>query len=147
IKSHDINDYFKKAQYKYNAKPATTDYYQDNVSLNLILKDYEQHFTNGNFLIPLGAIKCMDKLRTFTSGPFISLAADKGISHLELYEDLDDPEISYHGSVSMDVNFDALARYAKANDGSSMMLNSFNPEFQIATYIFNANYPTLLTEY
>lgn len=140
-------DFFKDAKYEYKRHPISSDYYSDNQHLNKILKSYESECENAAFLIPIGSIKCIENLKQFTNGPVIFLASDKGITDKVLFEENEDPDISFHGSVSMMVNFDALKRYTELCGGKSMLMGDKGADFQVTSFIFQADYPIPQTSY
>jgi len=140
-------DFFKDAQYEYKRHPISADYYSDNKNLNTILKSYESECENAAFLIPIGSIQCIENLKQFTNGPVMFLASDKGITDKVLFEENDDPDISFHGSVSMMVNFDALKRYTELCGGKSLLMGDKGADFQVTSFIFQADYPVPQTSY
>ncbi len=143
----DLNNYFENAKYKYTKHRIDTNYYKDYPELNKILQQYESEYKNTSFLIPLGAIKCLKNLKTIAHGPLMCLVSDKGIADSNLFEEADDPDIDFHGSVSMTVNFDALKRYTNQNGGMSLTMGDKGADFQVAAFIYQTHYETSHTMY
>lgn len=133
-------EYFEKAQYKFtNIEVNCSDYYQDQ-TLNNILCDYQQQVDNCSVVIPTGGFDCVKTIANFTQDSMMLLIADKGYSHTDLFDEDEKPDISFHGSVSLMVNFDAIAKYFTANNGASLLMNTKTSEFQVGCFIQNNNY-------
>jgi hypothetical protein len=140
----DWDTYFAKAKFSFNYVPVDTQYYQDPV-LNKILEFYCQTFDEGTFMIPVGGIDCINTVKQFTTENLVLLLADKGQALLELFDGLEDPDISEHGSVSLMVNFDALKRYFEYVGGSALLMPNASSDFQVACYSTASKYPMLHT--
>jgi tetratricopeptide (TPR) repeat protein len=149
-------DFFDNAsfEFEHNAIKVPTsefdvdmvDYYQDK-NLNKILTDYKEHFSEASIIIPLGGVMCVNMLQTFTSAPVVLLLADKGLADIALFEGLDDPDITAHGSISMMVNFDALARYFTYSNGTALLMPNRTADFQVAVFVTHHNYPIYNTKH
>ncbi|OJV94324.1 MAG: hypothetical protein BGO43_08715 [Gammaproteobacteria bacterium 39-13] len=153
IKNHDqlekgdLKDYFKDAQYEFVKHAINTNYYNEYPILNKILKAYETECENTTFLMPLGAIQCIENLKKLAQGPVMFLVSDKGVTDKELFEEDAEPDISFHGSVSMMVNFDALKRYTELCGGKCLLMGDKGADFQVANFIFQADYKIPNTTY
>jgi tetratricopeptide (TPR) repeat protein len=147
LEKGDLKDYFKDAKYEFVKHPINTQYYNENTTLNKILASYETECENASFLMPIGAIQCIESLKKFTKGPVMFLVSDKGVTDKDLFDENDDPDISFHGSVSMMVNFDALRRYTELCEGSSLLMGDKGADFQVASFIFQTDYKIPHTTY
>tara|TARA_R110002110_G_scaffold166602_2_gene367365 strand:+ start:129587 stop:131128 length:1542 start_codon:yes stop_codon:yes gene_type:complete len=143
----DLKDYFEKAAYEFKANPIDTQYYSEYPVLNDILKKYEDDFDNATFLMPIGAIQCIENIKTLTNGPVMILASDKGVTETDLFDEIEDPDITFHGSVSMMVNFDALNQYTDLKKGQSFAMGNRGADFQVSVHLYNADYTTPHTFY
>lgn len=147
VEKGELKDYFKDAQYEFAKHPVNTNYYSDSPTLNKILQAYEAECENAAFLMPLGALQCMENIKKFTKAPVIFLVSDKGVTDKDFFEENEDPDISFHGSVSMMVNFDALRRYTSLCGGNCLLMGNKGADFQVANFIFQANYKIPHTTY
>jgi SAM-dependent MidA family methyltransferase len=147
IEKGDLKDYFKDAQYEFVRHPINANYYSDSPILNTLLRDYESESENMAFLLPLGAFQCIENLKRFAKGPLMLLVSDKGITDKDLFEESEDPDISFHGSVSMMVNFDALRRYTELCGGNCLLMGDRGADFQVANFIFQTDYKIPNTTY
>ena len=138
-KKKSMADYFANISYEFKQNPITVDYY-DNKNINQVLSYYQEHFDDASFIMPVGGIQFLDKIRLFTNSHLMLLLADKGIADLSLFAGLDAPDISLHGSVSMTVNFDALARYVSLHKGVSLLMPNKSADFQIGCFILNTKF-------
>jgi tetratricopeptide (TPR) repeat protein len=112
-----------KLQTEFNYKEITADYYPDQ-NLNQVLAYYQENIKDTTFLIPTGAIQCINHLREISNNKLLIISADKGYTSMESLEGRGTPHIAFHGSFSMMVNFDALARYAELNSGDHCLASA-----------------------
>lgn len=147
IEKGALKNYFKNAKYEFVKHPINTNYYRETPVLNKILQTYETECENAAFLMPIGAFQCIENLKKFTKGPVMFLVSDKGVTDRDLFEEDEDPDISFHGSVSMMVNFDALRRYTELCGGKSLLMGDRGSDFQVANFIFHTDYEIPNTTY
>lgn len=145
-KSLDVSQYFANTKFKFKQNLASSNYYNKE-ALDKILAYYLKTFDKSSFLIPLGGINCIDNLREFTTSHLVNLVADKGISHTELFDEIEDPDITLHGSVSLLVNFDAVGRYIENINGESMLMSNTAADFQVGCFIVNSSFKTNHTKF
>lgn len=141
----DWENYFAKAKFTYNYEPVDTNYYSD-PSINKILEHYCRTLEDGTFNIPIGGIECINSLKQFTKEHLVLLLADKGQATSRFFDDLEDPDIDIHGSISLMVNFDGLAHYFKNNNGTALLMQNQSVDFQVACYITQAEGKMLHTK-
>ena len=106
-----------KLTVKFEYKNINASNYYDDKELNAVLADYEKTLNNTNFLMPVGAIKCLRTFMDLTNKNFLLLSSDKAYAHLFELENLGDPQIASHGSFSLMVNCHALGEYFLKHDG------------------------------
>lgn len=129
----DWADYFAKAKFSYEYVPVDTNYYAD-PDLNKILQHYCEKLDNGTFMIPVGGIDCINSVQQFTKEHLILLLADKGQASIAFFDDLDEPDIDIHGSISLMVNFDALKQYFTNRNGTALLMPNLSVDFQVACF-------------
>jgi len=129
----DWEEYFAKAKFTYNYEPVSTEYYSD-PTLNKILATYQQEIVNGTFMIPIGGIDCINMVKQFSKEHLVLLLADKGQASIDLFDDLGEPDISVHGSISLMVNFDALKQYFNIIDGIAILMTNQSVDFQVSCF-------------
>src|SRR5262249_39672930 len=71
-------------------------------------------------LFPVGPLKCIETLRRLSGNQMLLIAGDKGIHQLDQLEGARPPWIAQHGSVSIDVNFHAIAEYGRIHRGLAL---------------------------
>lgn len=140
----DWADYFAKAKFSYEYVPVDTNYYAD-AELNKILNYYCQNLEDGTFMIPVGGIDCINTLQKFTKEHLVLLLADKGQASIEFFDELDEPDIDIHGSISLMVNYDALKQYFTYKNGSAFLMPNLSVDFQVACFITATKVPLLQT--
>lgn len=91
---------------------------------NQILELYRAHLQDSTVLFPSHALRTLQALSQFNSGPMLLLAADKGF----VYEDAlllaqGPPKLEFHSAncFSQMVNFDCIARYFQAQGGQALL--------------------------
>lgn len=129
----DWANYFAKAKFSYDYVPVDTNYYSD-ANLNKILEFYCEKLENGTFMIPVGGIDCIKSVQQFTKEHLVLLLADKGQADLAFFDDLEEPDIDIHGSISLMVNFDALQQYFNYINGTALLMPNLSTDFQVACF-------------
>ena len=129
---------FKKFKYKYDHQPITTEYYYEQPAYNQILNSYKQQLPNGSFLLPIGALRAIDNIKSFSKNNTIFLVADKGNTVISDFVDIEPPNIAVHGSISFMVNFHALQTFFSLTKGYSIIMPNHNTDLQIGCFITNS---------
>jgi len=108
--------------------------YYDDKNIDSILELYKDTFQNTSFSIPIGAIRVLDYLKSFSGDKLLLITTDKGYTHLESLDYLS-PSISFHeyGCFSMMLNFHAIARYCK-NSGGDYFFQTPRPGIKSAVF-------------
>jgi len=88
---------------------------------NELLRSYTQQLEGSTFLMPIGALRCLERFASFARRRVLVLAADKGRFDLEALRGAQEPAIARHGGAfSFMVNFHALADHAARLGGFAM---------------------------
>ncbi|WP_135548874.1 SAM-dependent methyltransferase [Paenibacillus cymbidii] len=102
-----------EAEFDLEPLPAdAAEQYYDSEAANRVLHSYAAQFANLSFTLPIAAMRCVEKLLRLGDGRLLLLAADKGAVDKRSLEGMALPAIIKHGSISMNVNFHALGRFA-----------------------------------
>lgn len=105
----------KSAGCRYQRGPMPTTV--TNPWLHDLLTDYAQQLQSVYTLIPLQVVRALDYLRELSSGGCILLTADKGDYRQENITRNTPPAPVKHGSISLSVNYHALAHYCQSMGG------------------------------
>lgn len=122
-------------QISYEDRPTTAQYYPD-ARLNRILASYQQQWPDLDFALPVGALECIDRIRRWGQGRALLLSGDKGFhdeSELRLRAR---PKVASHGSVSIAVNYHAVAAYTEALGGSFVATDISQQNLQVTLALF-----------
>ena len=111
---------WESVKVSYEDRPVAGNYYSDPL-FNKVLMSYEQDLENGAFFYPVGSLRVINQLRQLSNDKLLVLTSDKGFVGLHELEDETHPELDFHGSFSVMVNYDAIARYFKALGGDAVM--------------------------
>lgn len=130
--------FFANVAYKFVNEKTSLSYYDDPI-LNAILKEYIEIFERASLLMPIGGFRCLKNIARLTRSHFALLMADKGVADTDLFDECSEPDIAEHGSISMMVNIDALARYFRLIGGFSLLTSNKSSDFQVAFFCSNRN--------
>jgi hypothetical protein len=86
-----------------------------------LLQGYAARLSDGHLLVPIATLRLLRRLRAMAGGRLLVLASDRGHVHEAALLGLEPPHLARHGSFSLDVNFDALARHAAATGGHALL--------------------------
>lgn len=109
------------------------DHYFENEAFNRVLAQYRHALKDSSFLFPTGALQGISNLQKLANGKLFLISSDKGFNTLRELEDLAHPDLDFHGSFSVMVNYHAIAAYFKQSEGDAFLQT---PRDGIATGIF-----------
>lgn len=107
---------WKQVKIKYKENEINNQYY-NNKYFDEILFDYKNTLKDTNFLFPIGSLRCIQNLNRISNNKLFLISSDKGHSSLSELEDLDYPQLDFHGSFSVMVNYHAIGNYFKRQQG------------------------------
>ncbi|MEL6347573.1 MAG: SAM-dependent methyltransferase [Myxococcota bacterium] len=108
-----------------------------------ILNFYRQNLS-GAFAFPIGAMRCLQVLQTLSRYPVLVLSLDKADNHLAQLQGRSAIHVAMHGSLSMTVNHDALARFVTAQGGDALLTSSRSGSLDNAAFVLGGNAQTRL---
>lgn len=100
-------------------REATPEY--DNPLWNSMAHQLAVEIQSGTFMLPIGALACLEELETWSQKPFFLLTTDKGYPKADDYVDRGPPTLIQHGCFSFNLNFVALQKWFEAKAGSSFL--------------------------
>lgn len=107
---------WEKVDFEFNNIPIEGDYYPQE-DFNAILNGYRR-FNDGTYVqFPVGSLRGLENLKKLSNNKMLLLSSDKGYVTLEEMNELEPPELAFHGSFSLMVNFHALGEYCKLQGG------------------------------
>ena len=112
--------------------------------LDDILNYYRENFNQGSFLVPVGAISSLDRLRALSDNRLFFISADKAFCSLQEMAGSDDkPHIVFHdGCFSLMANFDFIGRYIQKL-GGDVVLNPGYSELPIFLCVLGQSFCNL----
>ena len=113
---------WEKLEVSYEDREIDGQYYDDE-AIQKVLMSYQEDFDDMRFLMPIGALSAINRLQQLGGGRLFLLSSDKGNAADDEFVDADNPELDFHGSFSVMVNYNALSRYFKQQGGDSFMQN------------------------
>ncbi|GAB4441720.1 MAG: hypothetical protein Kow0031_23740 [Anaerolineae bacterium] len=100
----------------YADHPCPASYYDD-PELNAVLEQYRQQLSQTYLSFPVGGLGCLQRLSRLANGRLLLLSADKGYHRPADLQGRGKPGVTRHGSVSMTVNYHALAQWVLHRQG------------------------------
>jgi len=100
-----------------------------------ILQLYEAHLPDTAFSFPNIGLDCLRFLQG--EGMGLLLTSDRGYNTAEEFIGQGDPEPNLHGSFSLMVNYDAIARFVEMAGGMALHAPQYQDNLQTAVYLLN----------
>ncbi|CAN0575416.1 unnamed protein product, partial [Ectocarpus sp. 12 AP-2014] len=90
--------------------------------------DYAAQGSGGmSILFPVGALRALRRLMTFSDNRAFVISGDKGNNNPEQFKGLMDPHIAVHGSFSVMVNYHSIGAYFTSRGGFAL----HNPQEEV----------------
>jgi tetratricopeptide (TPR) repeat protein len=133
--------------YKYER--ITPDYYTDEEGdepyLQLILNWYKDYFRNtasgASFLLPIGALRALRRLATFSTVGTVVISGDKGNNSPDQFIGIVDPYIAVHGSFSLMVNYHAVGLWVTSKGGFALHNPQEEASLKVSCFVLPATAP------
>ncbi len=131
-----------RCSYDYLPIKHVDQYYPDHPELNRLLYEYVQRFDNITFLFPIGAFQSLKYFSLLSQGRMLLLAGDQGVCTEEQIRAWGEPHIARHGTFSIAVNYEILARYFDNEGGLGLLTKDSDPLFVVIAGILGGRkYP------
>jgi tetratricopeptide (TPR) repeat protein len=139
-------DIIKRLSNLYQYNPITADSYYtqedgDELHLGRILQWYQDCFgdnTNGaSIVFPIGALRALRRLSSFSNGRMIVISGDKGNNNPEQFVGLMDPHIAVHGSFSLMVNYHAIGMWFTSRGGFALHNPQEEASLKVGCFVLN----------
>mmetsp|Transcript_22865 Transcript_22865/g.75847 ORF Transcript_22865/g.75847 Transcript_22865/m.75847 type:complete len:417 (+) Transcript_22865:666-1916(+) len=131
------------------------DYYstserEDACHFKRILRWYRDFFGESpggaSILLPIGALRALRRLTSFSSGRALVLSGDKGNNNHEQFRGLMDPHVAVHGSFSVMVNYHAIGLYCTSRSGFVLHDPQEEASLKVSVLVFTGDEGTKITE-
>jgi hypothetical protein len=130
-------------QYKY--VPISSKYYLDEggdeVHFERILQWYKDCYHNNSngasILLPIGALRALGKLTSFSNNRAIVISGDKGNNNPEQFIGITDPHIAVHGSFSLMVNYHAIGMWFTSKGGFALHNPQEEASLKVSCFVLN----------
>lgn len=106
-------------------------YYPHFPILNNLLKMYSRQFENLPFQFPSGAFQSIRYFSDLSKGRMLLIAGDQGLCTEGHISDFKEPKISLHGTFSISVNYNAIAKFFKMLNGVELLAELPDPQFVV----------------
>ena len=108
---------WEKVDFHFDNVPMQKSYYGEE-AFDGLLNSYSDLLSDDTYLqYPIGALRGLDNLKKLSNNQLLLLSSDKGYVSLQEIDELEPPELAFHGSFSLMVNFHALGEYCKSQGG------------------------------
>jgi tetratricopeptide (TPR) repeat protein len=115
---------------RWRERPIEGAYYGE-PDLDDLLAEYAAALDDTTVLFPCAALHCLRRLAGWSERGLLLLSGDKGYTRLDELEDLAEPDLARHGSVSMMVNYHALGRWLARRGGALLTTSHREPWLRV----------------
>jgi len=98
-------------------------FYEDPI-YNEILDEYKNNIKASNIFFPTTGFQCLSNLQKLSKQGVMLLSMDKGYHRLEELEHKETPDLIFHGSFSIWVNYHAFELYCQKKHGKALLPSS-----------------------
>lgn len=111
----------------------------DEKHIQRILDWYTHYFhnTGASILMPIGALRALRHLSTFSDGRMLVISGDKGNNNPEQFVGLMDPHIAVHGSFSLMVNYHAIGAWFTSRGGFALHNPQEEASLKVSTFVLS----------
>jgi len=127
---------WQKVEISYTESPIEKSYYHN--EFDEILFNYPKTLIDTHFQFPIASLIALKNLQTFSNNRFLLLSSDKGCATLAELDNCDHPELDFHGSFSVMVNYHAMGEFFKKHQGE-FITQSFREN--IVSGVFSCGFP------
>lgn len=124
-----------KVTIAYHEKPIHGSYYGD--PFDSVLFSYQEKLMDTHFQFPIATLTGLHAVQSVSQHGFLLLTSDKGYTNLQELDHCDYPELDFHGSFSVMVNYHAIAEFLKQSQGD-YQIQSFRDN--IVTGVFSSGF-------
>jgi hypothetical protein len=109
----------------------------DEKHIQRILDWYKNAFQSAgaSILMPIGALRALRHLATFSNGRMLVISGDKGNNNPEQFVGLQDPHIAVHGSFSLMVNYHAIGAWFTSRGGFALHNPQEEASLKVSTFV------------
>ena len=114
----------------------------DDQALNDVISDYCQSIERSSVIFPTGAFKTLNTLASWANNNLLLISTDKGYSHTDELQGLNNPKVIFHGSFSMMVNFHAMGEYM-IKTGGDYFHQSIRKGIKTSVFLYGDSFENL----
>ncbi len=111
---------WKQVKISHAEKLVKNTYYSE-PHFDSVLFEYKNLLKNSYFNFPSGSLRGIAHLNKIAHGKMLLLSSDKGFVSPKELDDMKFPELDFHGSFSLMVNYDAICAYFEALNGDAFL--------------------------
>ncbi len=127
---------WQKVKIDHKQQSITDNHYSDHL-LNQTLDAYKQDLEDSYMLFPTGCLKGLQNLKKIANDKLLLVSSDKGYTTTFELDEQDFPELDFHGSFSLMVNFHAIERFFKLSNGDAFIQS---PRDGLTTCVFSSGF-------
>jgi len=125
----------KKMQIAYHHSPMEKAFYPEAI-LNEILEDYKKLNSQTYLFFPHIGLRCLQNLQQYSQKGMMVISMDKGYHELHDLENVKEPDMIAHGSMSFWVNYHAYGEYCKKSGGTALFPSSSTFHLELGCFLF-----------
>ena len=131
----DHSTLLKEMQIAYHHTPVEQAFYPEPI-LNEILEDYRKMVSQTYLFFPHIGLRCLQNLQQYSQKGLMVISMDKGYHEIHDLENVKEPEMISHGSMSFWVNYHAYGAYCKKNGGTALFPSSSTFHLELGCFLF-----------
>ncbi len=120
---NDMPKDWEKVVIKYEDQEIGDSYYQHDI-FNKVLNTYKSGIKDTHLLFPIGSLRGLKNLNALSNNKMLLISSDKGYATAEELDELEFPQLDFHGSFSLMVNYHAIGNYFEFMDGNAFIQSS-----------------------
>lgn len=110
-----------RARLSYDRRPVEPGGYYGDPALDRVLDELHARLSGASFTFPSASLVCLSRLADLAGGRLLVLSTDKGEVHEDGLRGRAGPNITLHGSFSIEVNYHAIARLVHHRGGEALV--------------------------
>ncbi len=136
LNEHNTIRDWKAVKIEHTEKLVQEPYYTNPI-YNDILNAYKNDLEDSFFLFPIGCLNGLENLKLISNNKLFLISSDKGQCTLAELDQQEFPEVDFHGSFSLMVNYHAINAYFKRLGGQGFLQT---PRDGLTTAVFNLGF-------
>lgn len=125
----------RQLQLSFERTATPANFYADPL-INGILEDYRRLVDDTYLFFPEVGMQCIGRIQRLSTAGMLLLSIDKGFHEVRQLNEIKNPDVVTHGSLSIWVNFHALGAFCERQGGMALLPTSSNFHLELGAFLF-----------